>query len=247
MGLMGIGYGSEFHLLRMLGRHRTQFDRELLTRLTADGVRASAVEWLDNPFNPRNRTRDGEWKSVDFLPDKGGEDWKRFWPDKRAGVANREGVPSWDAVGQLQSDRGTEWLLVEAKAHEQEFAALSGKCGAGDVSRRKISDALRDTFRFCGGSADDWPRVESFWLGRGYQLANRLATLRFLISRNQPARLLYIYFTGDSYKTCPRNATRWRALITETYSKLALPERHRLTDRIHYFFPSVTTLAERPE
>lgn len=95
MGLMGIGYGSEFHLLRMLGRHRAQFDRELLARLKADNLPAESVEWLDSPFNPKGKTRDGEWKSVDFLADKGGEDWKRFWPDKRAGQPNRDGVPSW--------------------------------------------------------------------------------------------------------------------------------------------------------
>ena len=37
-------YGSELHLLRMLGRHRSYFDLQVLTETAADGV-----EWLDFP------------------------------------------------------------------------------------------------------------------------------------------------------------------------------------------------------
>jgi hypothetical protein len=245
MGLMGVGYGSEFHLLRMLGRHRAQFDRELLARLNADGAHAKSIEWRDSPFNSKHKTRDGEWKSVDFLDDCGGEAWKEYWPDKKAGQPSRDGVPSWDAVGRLHSARGSEWLLVEAKAHEREFASPSSKCGAGEKSRRWISDTLRQTFLYCGGKVDHWSDVEGFWLGRGYQVANRLAVLRFLLSQNEPARLLYIYFIGDSYKVCPRSAKRWRSLIADVYAQMGLPEEYALSSRVHYFFPDVSTLRER--
>jgi hypothetical protein len=37
-------YGSELHLLRMLGRHRKYFDRLVLSETAAD-----SVEWLDFP------------------------------------------------------------------------------------------------------------------------------------------------------------------------------------------------------
>lgn len=218
-----------------------QFDRELLASLALDSVGANSIEWLDSPFNPADRTRDGEWKSIDFLADHGGEAWKRYWPDKKPGHANRDGVPSWDAVGLLHSNAKKEWLLVEAKAHEGEFASLSGKCGAGERSRRWIRDTLRDTFLDCSGDAEEWPKVEAFWLGRGYQLANRLTTLRFLNQHGQPARLLYIYFVGDTYKICPRDAKRWRAVIANAYRQMGLPELHLLSNRIHYVFPNVRT------
>jgi hypothetical protein len=243
MGLIGIGYGSEFHLLRMLGRHRHEFDAEVLHQLEADGVSGvRSIEWLDNPLNLKHPTKDGEWKSLDFLPDHGGTAWKQFWPDKQIGKANRDGVPSWDAVGRLHFPHRSEWLLVEAKAHEREFASSSGKCGAGEVSLRVIRPTLRDTFMYCGGNSEQWRDVEKMWLGRGYQIANRLSCLRFLVQHGQAARLLYVYFVGDSYKVCPSAATRWRDVIKPVYEKMGLPGTHILSDRVHYLFPDVRTL-----
>jgi hypothetical protein len=178
---------------------------------------------------------------LDFLKGYGGADWKAFWPDKRPGSLNRDGVPSWDAVGELRLAGGSEWLLVEAKAHEDEFTSRSSKCGAGGASLKKIRSALRATYYRCGGDANSWDSAENMWLGSCYQLANRLACLRFLQEHGHPARLVYVYFVGDSYRNCPANSKRWRELINETSASMRLPERHALSDRIHYIFPDVRT------
>ena len=132
------------------------------------GVRsAEQIDWLDAPFNPKDKTKDGEWKSVDFLDDCGGQAWKDYWPDRQPGKQNRDGVPSWDAVGKIHLGGQTEWLLVEAKAHEAEFASTSSKCGAGGRSLETITMRLGETFVYCGGAPEEWPGVKELWLGRG--------------------------------------------------------------------------------
>ena len=54
MGMMGVGYGSECHLPRYLGRHRALLDRRVL-----DVTGATAVEWLDYPFDRSRLWQDG--------------------------------------------------------------------------------------------------------------------------------------------------------------------------------------------
>ena len=41
-----LGYGSEFHLLRWMGRHRKVFDARVSEKLSV-----SSVEWLDFQFD----------------------------------------------------------------------------------------------------------------------------------------------------------------------------------------------------
>jgi hypothetical protein len=45
MGRMGLGYGSEFHLLRYLGRHR-----RYLNRAIEDKFGGRVLDWLDFSF-----------------------------------------------------------------------------------------------------------------------------------------------------------------------------------------------------
>jgi hypothetical protein len=54
MAEMGIGYGSECHLLRYLGRHRALLDRRIL-----EVTRADTIAWLDHPFDPSKAWLDG--------------------------------------------------------------------------------------------------------------------------------------------------------------------------------------------
>lgn len=60
MGMMGDGYGSECHLLRYLGRHRAFLDQRVL-----EVTGATAIEWLDYPFDRSRTWQDGECKGLD--------------------------------------------------------------------------------------------------------------------------------------------------------------------------------------
>jgi hypothetical protein len=241
MGTLQIGHGSEFHLLRFLGRHRQRFDEYLAEQLTADRVVGwTRIEWLDFPFNPKSPTKDGEWKSMDFLPDHGGTRWREFWPDKKVGQPHRDGVPSWDAVGLLHFPDRQEWLLVAAKAHEAELGSPRAGCGAGGKSLACIKQALQKTYKsLVPERSGEWPALERAWLGRYYQMANRLACLSFLNENGERSRLLYVCFVGDTDKKCPANGARWKTLSDEANGAMGLEKGHGLRDRIHYIHPNV--------
>jgi hypothetical protein len=88
-------YGSELHLLRMLGRHRQYFDRLVLSETAAD-----SVEWLDFPSGDMRLDKNGEphwdreWHQLNFLKKDHPARiaWRERWP--KLG-------PNWDAIGRL--------------------------------------------------------------------------------------------------------------------------------------------------
>lgn len=242
---MGLGYGSECHLLRFLGRHRHQFNEAINTLLQRDGVTGiKDLDWFDVPYWSEPKMKDGEIKSLDFLKNYGDKEWRDYWPDRNPGKRNRKGVPSWDAVGILHFRNKIEWLLVEAKAHESEYR-FSSKCCAGDRSLEKIKKALQDTYTNMGAPEELWQQVQGIWLGKeGYQVANRFACLNFFLNVAKPrqgARLLFVFFLNDMFKgkRCPKRAGQWEKLAKEKYRKMGIPLSHRFRHRTHYLFVDV--------
>lgn len=221
MGRIGHGYGSEWHLLRFLGRHRNRLNQEVLATSGAD-----SVEWLDSPFG-RGR-EDAEWKGLDFLPDaEVRAQWSQFWPQ----TGN---VQNWDAVGQIRAGGEASWLLVEAKAHESE---MRSSCGAKGEGRRKIQAALAATKSALGVT------VDADWENGYYQYCNRLATLHFLTTHGVSAQLFFVHFVGDEFpdgRVCPATVQDWEKAVAARDDHVALPEHHILQSRIWDLFLDVT-------
>lgn len=232
MSKIGFGYGSEWHVLYYRGRHRDALDRAVLVETGAAGV-----EWLDHCPSGKDGVKDAEWKGVDFLfrPNASGildysylrDEWTDFWPQ-------RGNPPNWDAVGTLRSRGQSEWLLVEAKAHEAEMQTEKG-CTAGPTSLRQIRSSLKTV-----GSALGVAETTN-WTDAYYQYANRLAMLWFLLNHGIPARLLYIYFVGEAHGkwNCPATADRWTPHIEAQDRALGLdpatpPEM--IEQRVHKIF-----------
>lgn len=218
---MGIGFGSECHLLRYLGRHRNLFDKLVCSKVGADSVR-----WLDFHFDPTKKWPDGERKGIDFLPadHPAWAAWRKAWPQ-------RGNPPNWDAVGIATVYGRDKWLLVEAKAHAGEMVSdcQASQDGGLPVIRATMSNLKRDL-----GVSE-----QKDWLRRYYQYANRLVVLDFLIKHGEGARLLFIYFTGDKREdgiTCPQTEIDWEKALSDQAKWLGLPARHALTDRIHTLF-----------
>ena len=230
MARMGDGYGSECHLLRFLGRHRRRLDGAV-----RDVIGASAVEWLDYPFDPSNRWQDGEWKGVEFLEPENAarQAWATFWPQ-------RGNPPNWDAIGRAQIGGRWEWLLVEAKAHLNE---LRSDCQASEAGGRPMIRSALDRVKAALGAS-----TEADWLNGYYQYANRLAVLWHLMEHREPARLLFVYFTGDRFPNagfaCPEDEEGWREALIGRSSKLGLPDDHALAERVHSLFLPVRPLEE---
>ena len=224
MARFGNGYGSECHLLRWMGRHRNDFDREVLKAL---GAQDGRIEWLDFDFIEGHGWADAEWKGLDFLSQDVTlqSKWQAFWPTGR-------GVQNWDVVGQLLFPDGSrDWVLVEAKAHVQEIQSDCQARAAG--SRDQITAALTATKTALGVAPD------RDWTAGYYQFTNRLATLYFLESHGIHARLLFIYFLGDHRPDegiCPASIADWTGALAAQAAHVGLPEKHALSDRIHKLF-----------
>ena len=221
-------YGSEIHLLRMLGRHRHHFN-SIVQRATG----ADEIDWLDFPSGALLTGKDGkprgwdrEWRHLEFLSnhDPAKSAWARSWPTDRQGH-------NWDAVARLRYGTTFEWLLVEAKANVEE---LRSPCEAEDEnSLRMIREAVEGTRSALGAPSN------SDWLKPYYQFCNRVTVLHSLNRSDAAARLLFVYFFGDvrgSGRTCPQSPDEWQRALAAQDAHVGLPASHELTYRIHKVF-----------
>ncbi|MBA3045575.1 MAG: hypothetical protein KKH41_04560 [Candidatus Thermoplasmatota archaeon] len=237
---IGAGYGSEYHLMRYLGRYRDEFNR-----ITMNALGGQSVEWLDFKHGKREnyKTRDSskvvlpdrEIIGLDFLDGTDYEhvrkEWAKFWP--QSGKSQ-----NWDAVAKIKIDQEVYWLLIEAKAHTGE---LRSDCGAiSPESVRMIENALKETKRtFNIDVSDDWTQCY-------YQYANRLAALHFLQKHDIPAKLLYIYFLGDlnprlaSNSFCPQTESEWHPFIKAENEHLGITHEIKARHGIYEIFVEVS-------
>ena len=222
MGKIAAGYGSEWHLLRFLGRHREFLDSKVIEK--TGGLK---IDWLDFAFSKESVANDQELTGIEFIDAQPVIDaWRGFWPSTGS-------AQNWDAVGILSAGGAREWLLVEAKAHLGEIASSCGASAKGGLE--KIEKALKETKHALGVSAN------ADWLNGYYQYANRLACLHFLCSNGIRARLVMIYFVGDERKSgeCPTSNDGWSEALRSQDSKLGLQAGHYLEERVHKVFINV--------
>jgi hypothetical protein len=219
MSKIGHGYGSEWHLLNYLGYHRQE-----LTRFAAQAVGCTSIEWHDFPIDKTGK--EAEWKGVDFLPANhpARKSWGEFWPQ----TGN---VQNWDAIGRLSGLETDDWVLVEAKAHEQEIESTCKAKPIGGLG--KITQEFERVINAMGLSVP----VEN-WLSPYYQYANRVSALWRLRHHGVPARLLFVYFTGEDMpgRSCPKNPSEWQASLDKMYRHLGLIEQSDLEKHIHKLF-----------
>jgi hypothetical protein len=227
MSKIGRGYGSEWHLLRYLGRHRDTLNQQIINKIGGE-----EISWLDFKFSYKNKKcgRDTEYNGLDFITDPDVlRNWYAFWP--KSGRSQ-----NWDAVAKIRVDGQEEWLLVEAKAHTHELKGNG--CGASNArSIQKIEQALTATKATCGAASTP---LEN-WLGSYYQYANRLAALHFLRDCAQPpvpARLLFIYFLGDKHKgqDCPQTREDWAPAVNAMEVALGIDRDSPLYKKVHHMF-----------
>lgn len=209
---MGFGYGSEFHLLRWLGRHRNEFDRRVKETMNLDNV-----FWLDFKFNSKDEIPDKEIIGLEFLDENKYPalfaSWRKEWPQTGNSM-------NWDLVGYTEIHGKKTWILVEAKAHLSE---LKQSCKAKNESLKKIQDALIKVNK----NNDITPLEINSWTKKYYQLANRIYIIDLLRRHDIDAILLNIYFVGDmrsKNRISPQNIKEWEKKIFDMKNYLRYSE-----------------------
>ncbi len=221
-------YGSEWHMLRMLGRHRRWF-----TQYLEDNTGLKGITWRDFGCtgDVAKNHGDAEIKGLDFLPTghPAKERWNSWWPQ----TGN---VHNWDAVGECRVDNSTQYLLVEAKGNigelRQSTGAKSKTVGGG---LELIEERLAETQRAIGLSE------AKVWTRPYYQFANRLALLHFLQREGITAHLVFVYFCGDTNPgaDCPGSPADWKTALADMVTQLGLTGQSALEQRVHKVFVPV--------
>lgn len=204
MAEIGLGYGSEYQLLRFLGHHRNE-----LNKIIHDNTRLKGeLLWLDYPKCEKRISLDSEYFGLTFFNDNLLKErfnqsdidklflgWKKYWSTTGT-------QPNWDGVILHKIENQIELVIVEAKAHLGEI-----KSKTKSDSNEKINQAFRATQNNLDISNNNW-------FGPHYQLANRLSLINFLKNNSEVgkinASLLYIYFLNGYVK----RQLRGREIVT---------------------------------
>lgn len=259
MAHIGYGYGSEFHLLRLLGRHRMRLGRLILESSGIEDVR-----WLDfdirgeyAPVPPAGadvkermqypKLPDKELLAVDFLSHSEIESrflgaqsalnkWKDYWP-------TRGGTMNWDAVGYGKRGQQSVLLLVEAKAHIGEIKDVKNRSDTmSSASQKRIQAAFSATQEWLSVTLCDW--LDSPY----YQYANRLAVLHYLQQHDIAACFLPLYLCGDKNPRlrqndlCPAKRSEWTAALAEMDKTLGIGAVDKACFGIHPMFVDVKSI-----
>ena len=240
---LAIGYGSAWHLLRLLGWQRERFNTQIANGLGVQGLDPKSISWLDFPPATEQRTyssntpiRDEEWKRIAFINnDEVQIEYNNFWPSRGA-------QQSWDAIGHVTINGQKEWLLVEAKGHLGEIDK-DGTSAKEEGGRPRIRAAFKETLISLRKSDPEATTLAEEWLTGYYQHANRLATLHFLTAQKIPARLIFLYFCGDQHPKpgvdCPADPAGWKDAIDAIHESLGLGGVSELKSRVHEVFISI--------
>lgn len=219
---MNANYGSELHLLRWMGRHRKKF----LERV-CESSRLSGVDMLDFNFGKIDGKLDGELTQLSFLGgrldyDDIRREFKKFW---------KGGTLNWDAIGYSSAE--DTYVLCEAKANLKEIVE--------DRERAKKEDILHGfqrAFERMDGEALLEVCPNEKWVGRYYQMANRIFVQRFLERVGVKAVQLNIYFLGDRVNRgkvfCPRNKAEWQDSeggVNDEFRELGVDRNSSFFDR----------------
>lgn len=221
MAEMGLGYGSEFQLMRFLGHHRDELNMMIQN---ATGM-FNDVKWLDYPYEDR-KSGDGEFKGIECFEHLSNyadikKQWERFWPSGK-------GVMNWDGIFTINDT----WFFVEAKANIEE--AFQPCKATGQASKKRIDSAFEETKQMLGaeGNAVEWRETNC------YQLANRLAFACFCKKNHIKAKLLYISFLNGYKKNGKgvKTVEAWREVWNKQYDILKITEE-QLNGIVYHIYP----------
>lgn len=223
MAEMGLGYGSEFQLLRFLGHHRDELN-ELIHESTG---MSDAIYWKDFGYDDNRICGDRELKGIECFQtlEKDSQkqintDWKEYWPQSGTSM-------NWDAIFTI----GDTWFFVEAKAR---IGEAFQKCTAtSPESIETIVKAFNETKTWLGLPKNDidWIKTDC------YQLANRLAFICFCARHGIKAKLLYVSFINGFYGKSVTSREEWETKVWDKQYKTLGITQDSVKDLIYHIYP----------
>ena len=183
MAQIGHGYGSEFQLLRFMGRHRKKLEELISKTIGEYGV----FDWKDFGYSSPDSsiTGDSELKGLSFLKDN--PKYQEVYSEYiEYDINNRDSWQNWDAIFSLND----VVYLVEAKAYAKEI---------GPDNKKHGNNSYDIILNYMKNMLPQLP-VTDIWMRRYYQLANRLATTALLQKHGIKAKTLCIYFVNGYRK-----------------------------------------------
>lgn len=226
MAKMGIGYGSEYQLLRYMGRHRKLLNKKILDSIGSNGP----IDWLDFGFSKSNPSNsDNELKGIQAFKKEAfypilENNWKNFWPQTGSSQ-------SWDAVFTID----VEWFFIEAKAHKSEIIDPVKKLEPN--SRSIIQKSLEETRIFFGADSSE------HWINsKYYQLCNRLAFVYFCQKNSIKAKIIYLDFingfkkNGFFSRDNVNSIQEWKEIFNVVYCNLGLTNSKNLKDFLTHVY-----------
>ena len=222
MAEMGLGYGSEFQLLRFLGHHRGELN-ELIHESTG---MSGAIHWKDFGYDYNKICGDRELKGIECFQtlenyDQINKGWEYFWPQSGSSM-------NWDAIFTIDDT----WFFVEAKAH---IGEAFQKCSAtSSKSKATIKKAFDETKTRLGLPKNDinWIKTDC------YQLANRLAFICFCAQHGIKAKLLYVSFITGYHRKSVASRENWETNVWDKqYETLGITQ-DSVKDIIYHIYPN---------
>jgi len=225
MAKLGLGYGSEFHLMRFLGRHRNDLDSLILKEIDYQNKN---IEWKDFLYDQKLEIPDREYIGIEFLKNEENyslinDKWKDLWPSNNH-------AQNWDAIAKIDN----EWLLIEAKAKKDEIISSSQASSDSLKKIKKEMDKLKKDYYI--KSSNDWTK-------KYYQKANRILFFNFLKENNIQAKLVFVYFISGYLKNGIQEGVvsrnEWLSIIKEQDAYLGIQDNHLLKKHIVNVFIDV--------
>ena len=186
MGHLGYGYGSEFQLLRFMGRHRNLLDDEIKKQINIVGN----IKWLDFEFTDLRNSLIGDKELtglqflnlLSFVSNEQIQSIRNEISQFKVGIMISK--QSWDAIFTIADSL----YLVEAKAYCEEMNTKDHERSANDNIKSFMQAQLPNV------------NVSCEWLRQPYQLANRLATAALLNRNGVKTKILYLFFENGYNK-----------------------------------------------
>ena len=206
--------GSRLRCLMMTHRSRTDVSSFLNSIVTPAAVVTDADQWAPRGFPHPDEAKLGETSG--FLTDAQRNEVTNWWLAK----PGRANTPNWDFVSQCLIGERQGLILVEGKAHEDEFA--DDRCGATNRENfQQIKNRLTEAT--VGWNA----MLPGFNLtpDSHYQVSNRFAFAWKLATMKIPVVLMYLGFldADEMSGRLLRSHAQWRQCVLDR-SEGVIPE-----------------------